>query len=879
MTNTRRPRGFRERAQLQQKYQTYRNVVENATDFIYLIDKKGKVLSVNKSAAVLFGRTPREIEGKSIFELFPKEIATEFWQHLSEVFKTGNGELDHDTRMVVGEKEFWTSVRLDPVKDNEGRVLAVLGVTRDITESKRTGMALRESEERYRALFENSIDAILLTAPDGRILAANPEASRMLQRSEEEICQVGRDGVVDLKDPRLPAALEERTRTGRYSGGLNMKRKDGTIFPTEVSSVIFKDKDGQDRTSMIIRDITERRNFEINLRKSEERFRQLFMSSPIPYLISRPEGSIIDVNEAWVRMSGYSREEAISRTTFELGMHLNSNERDQLVRDVLQKQRLNNVEIDRRTKSGDIRTLLNSLEVVELGGEKCILNMQVDITERKKLDEELKRYSQHLVELVQKRTEELARSEKKYRNIINTSPSCVYTTSINGDILEMNPAGIAMLGYDNLEELKKVNFENIYANPKDRKEFIRIAEAGAVKNFEKRFRRKDGKIIDVIENSYAIKNAEGRIVEFHGIIIDLSDRLQIERRLKESEARFRGFAERSFDIIVMLDLDWRINYVSPAVLLLTGYAPDELLGKTVQSYLDKRTQHEKTQKLAQVTKGEIVRSEDFEIVRKDGSILHTEVNASPIIREEKIVGVQLIIRDISERFRLAEMRDQFISDVTHELRTPLVSIQGYLELTLSGNEISNQTRKDLEVVKRNTNILAKLVDDLLDVQRISSERLRLDLQPLKLQNLIHDCVQQVQPLINERNHNLQLDIPDHELTIIADKTKLSQVMINLLQNAIKFTPDNGRIIIRLKDEKSSIRVQVSDTGIGIRQEDLEKVFEPFAAIKKVQYVKGTGLGMNVSRGLVQAHGGKIWAESAGEGQGVTFTFTLPKRKE
>ena len=626
-------------------------------------------------------------------------------------------------------------------------------------------------------------------------------------------------------------------------------------------------------------DITERKNFEINLRKSEERFRQLFMSSPIPYLISRPEGPIIDVNEAWVRMSGYSREEVIGRTTFELGMQLNPNERDQLVRELLQKQRLNNVEIDRRTKSGDIRTLLNSLEVVEVGGEKCILNMQVDITERKKLDEELKRHSQHLEELVQKRTEELARSEEKYRNIINSSPSCVYTTSINGDILDMNPAGIAMLGYDNLEELKKVNFENIYANPKDRKEFIRIAEAGPVRNFEKRLRRKDGKIIDVIENGYAIRNAEGRIVEFQGIIIDLSDRLQMEKRLKESEERFRGIAERTFDVIAMLDLDWRINYVSPAVLLLTGYAPDELLGKTIQSYLTKQTSPEKMQNLTQVLKGEIAKIEELEIVRKDGSIVHAEINASPILIEEKITGIQLIIRDISEKFRLAEMRDRFISDVTHELRTPLVSIQGYLDLTLSGNEIPNQTRKDLEVVKRNTNILAKLVDDLLDVQRISSGRLRLDLQPLKLQNLIQDCVQQVQPLIDERKHNLQLDIPDHELTIIADKTRLSQVLINLLQNAIKFMPENGRIVIRMKDEESSIRVQVSDTGIGIRQEDLEKVFEPFAAIKKPKYVKGTGLGMNVSRGLIQAHGGKLWVQSAGEGQGATFTFTLPKRKE
>jgi two-component system phosphate regulon sensor histidine kinase PhoR len=105
------------------------------------------------------------------------------------------------------------------------------------------------------------------------------------------------------------------------------------------------------------------------------------------------------------------------------------------------------------------------------------------------------------------------------------------------------------------------------------------------------------------------------------------------------------------------------------------------------------------------------------------------------------------------------------------------------------------------------------------------------------------------------------------------------VLINLLQNAIKFTPNHGRIIVRVKDEENTIQVQVVDTGMGIKKEDLERVFEPFSAIKKATYVKGTGLGMSVARGLIQTHGGRIWAESPGEGQGATFTFTLPRRKE
>ena len=184
-------------------------------------------------------------------------------------------------------------------------------------ERKRAGEALRESEERYRSFFANSIDGVILTSPDGKILTANPAACRIFGRTEEELCQVGRNGIVDLSDPRLPKALEERERTGKFKGELTLIRKDGTKFPSEISSALFKDKKGFVRTSMIIRDITEHKQAEEALRKNEEVFRELYDNAPVGYFEYDAQGRIASVNRTELEMLGYTAEEMIGHPLWE----------------------------------------------------------------------------------------------------------------------------------------------------------------------------------------------------------------------------------------------------------------------------------------------------------------------------------------------------------------------------------------------------------------------------------------------------------------------------------------------------------------------------------------------------------------------------------
>ena len=224
------------------------------------------------------------------------------------------------------------------------------------------------------------------------------------------------------------------------------------------------------------------------------------------------------------------------------------------------------------------------------------------------------------------------------------------------------------------------------------------------------------------------------------------------------------------------------------------------------------------------------------------------------------------------------MKDRFISSATHELRTPLVSIKGFIDRVIKGKSgrLPDQVTLELEIVKRNTERLLSLVNELLDVRRMESGKLKLNLKPIDFQEVIQHCIREIQPLIEQKKQRFNLKVPKGHLLIQGDSIRLSQALMNLFDNASKFTPESGRIALSVEKIKKSIQVQVKDTGIGIRKKDLGKIFEPFADIEKSSYVKGTGLGLSVTNGIIKSHKGRIWAESSGEGKGATFTFTLPR---
>jgi len=245
-------------------------------------------------------------------------------------------------------------------------------------------------------------------------------------------------------------------------------------------------------------------------------------------------------------------------------------------------------------------------------------------------------------------------------------------------------------------------------------------------------------------------------------------------------------------------------------------------------------------------------------------------------------GIEAIVHDITEHRKLEIMKDQFISAVTHELRTPLISIMGYVDYVLAEDQNAplENVRPSIEIVKRNADRLLALTNDLLDIQRMESGKLQLKLQDVDVRDLLRKCVDEIHPLLDQKSQHLHLQIPNGALKVQVDPLRLDQVIMNLLNNATKFTAEGGHITIGVKEVNSigDLEISVRDTGIGISRQNLTRVFEPFATIDKSTYYKGTGLGLSLTKTWVEAHGGTISASSPGTNQGATFTFSLPRKR-
>lgn len=365
------------------------------------------------------------------------------------------------------------------------------------------------------------------------------------------------------------------------------------------------------------------------------------------------------------------------------------------------------------------------------------------------------------------------------------------------------------------------------------------------------------------------------------------------KELLESEERYRQLVEFSPDAIFVLRKG-RIIFANPATAKILGYLnPEELIGKSMTSMIHPEYQNMMKEKMILVEGGDHLPLSEIRFIRLDGKEIDVEIIAIPISYQNE-QSVHTIFRDITKKKQTeielrkikekrdrAEMMEKFISDATHELRTPLVSIKGFVDRVIKGKsgKLPDQATSELEIVKRNTDRLLNLVDELLDIRRIESGKMKLNLKPIDFQEVIQHCVNEIQPLIEEKKQRFNLKVPRGNLVIKGDIIRLSQALMNLLDNASKFTPKKGKIELSVENMKESIQVQVKDTGIGIKNKDIDRIFEPFVdIIKKSGYIKGTGLGLSVTKGLINAHGGKIWAESSGEGKGAEFTFTLPKLK-
>jgi signal transduction histidine kinase/CheY-like chemotaxis protein len=317
-----------------------------------------------------------------------------------------------------------------------------------------------------------------------------------------------------------------------------------------------------------------------------------------------------------------------------------------------------------------------------------------------------------------------------------------------------------------------------------------------------------------------------------------------------------------------------------------------MVGQPILKIIPKERVLEEPAILEKLRRGERVDHFETQRITKDAVLVDVSLTISPIRdRSGKIVGASKIARDISaqraatraladasaETARQSQMKDEFLATLSHELRTPLQSVLGWVQILKARNIEDEEVRDGIEVIERNAQAQQKIIEDLLDMNRILSGKVRLDVQLLNLAPVIQEAVDSVKPAAAAKNVRLQVVVDPLTAPVRGDPQRLLQVIWNLLNNAVKFTPKNGRVEVTLQRVNSHLEVSVSDTGIGIDGEFLPHVFDRFrqADASYTRSYGGLGLGLAIVKNLVELHGGTVKAKSGGLGKGSTFEFALP----
>jgi PAS domain S-box-containing protein len=355
--------------------------------------------------------------------------------------------------------------------------------------------------------------------------------------------------------------------------------------------------------------------------------------------------------------------------------------------------------------------------------------------------------------------------------------------------------------------------------------------------------------------------------------------------------RLAAIVESSDDAIVSKDLNGIITSWNRAAERMFGYRADEMVGKSIRLMIPQERQAEEDEVLSRLRQGLSVEHFETERQHKNGALIPISLSVSPIRDGAgKVVGASKIARDISDRKRAeaqtkdayeqmqlaSRLKDEFLATLSHELRTPLNAVLGYARMLRSGAVSEERVPLALEVMERNATSLTQIVEDVLDVSRIISGKVRLNIQSVDLPAVLNHSVETVRYAADAKNINLQCAI-DPVGPVSGDPERLQQVIWNLLSNAVKFTHKGGRIQTRLERVNSHVEVIVSDTGSGISSEFLPHIFERFRQAESgiTRHHGGLGLGLAIARHIVEMHGGTIHAASDGEGKGSTFRVKLP----
>ena len=860
---------------LRRSEERYRTILKEMEDSYFETDFAGNFTFVNDSTCRSLGYSIGEIIGVNYQIFTAKEDIEAVYRTFNEIYRTGKANKGFSWKIVRRDGALgFIEASISPSRDHNGKIIGFRAVGRDITERKQVEEALRESEERYHAIFEQAAESIILTATeDLAVVEFNDSAHQSLGYSREEFAR--------LKVPDFEAieSIEENTKRrqkvteGKIDDVFETKHrtKSGELRDVRVSVRPIR-IGSKDFVLGISHDITERKKAEEALRASETQYRLLAEHmSDVVWIMD------LDLNVTWISPSAkkardYSLEEiaalpldrqltpeSLGKAMNLLGkwMHLEKEGRTPDPHGAI------SVELEFICKDGHTLWLECSLQFIrdEQGKATGILAEGRDITERKKAEEDL----------------------RKFKAISEAAGYGIVIGNTDGIFEYVNQAFAMMHGYS-VEELLGKHFSAINsAEQMKRVEELhnQLLQKGGYTGEEVWHRRKDGTVFLALMNATAIRDDKGNPLYFAVTSIDITERKQAEQELKlRSE-----LLDSATDSIFVHDLEGFFIYVNEMACQVHGYSREEFMKLKLQDVVaPERVSGLNSDFREIVKKGQTV----FESAhrRKDGSVMPVEVHGRAIeLGKRKLLLT--VIRDISERRRVEEERMQLeqkaqlasrlasvgelASGIAHEINNPLTGVIGYAQLLLTRNDLSKDIKHDIEVINEGAQRVAGVIRKLLTFARQTKpERKHVDINEsigttldLRAYELASNNIKVAQRLAQ--------DLP----ITIADAGQLQQVFLNLIINAeteMKLAHGSGKLLIKTEQVDNTIQISFKDNGPGIAKQNLEKIFEPFFTTREVG--QGTGLGLSVCHGIMTEHKGKIYAESK-LGKGATFIVELP----
>ncbi|MBD2541139.1 PAS domain S-box protein [Coleofasciculus sp. FACHB-SPT36] len=931
-----------------------RRLIESNIIGVIIADFSGNILEANDVFCNIVGYTQEEVlSGKANWaEMTPPEYRHLDLQAMEAMQQTGTHtpfEKEYirkdGTRVpvLVG-----TGYLGGANKIGVGFAIDLSESLRHATLRKRAEQELRVSEARFRALVDQSPLSTQIMALDGRILQVNQAWEKLWgitldQLSEYNLLQdeqLVAKGIMPYIQKAFAGEATAMPPIIYYVSELGDFHKQERWTQAFIYPV--KDETGNIREVVLVHeDITERVRAEEALRESEERFRKFFEEAPIGISVVDINGRLVKMNKTYCEMLGYPEQE-LSQLTFTEITHPEDVEKDWRYTEQLFTGELTRYQVEKRyiKKNGEILWInLTATAIYDREGNPCYgLGMVEDISERKRAEEALQATNQTLDSLIQA-----------------CPLGITVLSIDDGTVKLWNPADERIFGWSEQEvvgcflpSILEDKRDEFIA------QLDAIEQGGTLTAIETRRRKKDGSLVDISVWACPVRDAQGNL-SCMSIVADISDRKQLEQErnqllLNEQQraTQLRGLADAALAINSTLSIDERLQAIADQARTIIGahqshaklsFNQDWAQSLNAISVSDKYAPRRESPEKIDVT------TSIYSLVcqrNRSMRMTQAQLEAHPAWKEfDKTVdnlpirgwlaapltghnGKNIGLIQLSDKYegdfteqdeaifvQLAQMasvavenarlyreaqeanrtKDEFLATLSHELRTPLNAMLGWTQLLRTRKFDAATAARALETIDRNTRALSQLIEDVLDVSRIITGKLRLNVRPIELVPVIEAAIDTVLPAAAAKNIQIDSRCDRSVGLILGDSARLQQVVWNLLSNAVKFTPKGGRIEVQLSVGRGNgnepfpipnyAEIRVTDTGQGISADFLPYVFERFrqADGTTTRSHGGLGLGLAIVRHLVELQGGTVRAQSPGIGLGATFIVNLPLRRE